>query len=96
MKQIKFAVNIPVIFLKEGKSYIAHSPVLDLSTSANSFEKAQKRFPEAVKIFFEELVEMGTLEEVLTGLGWQKFESKWMPPVQVGHNIQNVTVSLSA
>ncbi len=96
MKQIDFSVNIPVIFIKEGKSYIAHSPVLDLSTSADTFEKAQKRFPEIVKIFFEELVEMGTLDEVLTSLGWQKIERKWTPPVQIGHDIQSVTVPLSA
>lgn len=95
MKQINFSVNIPVIFIKEGKSYIAHSPVLDLSTSANTYEKAQKRFPEVVKIFFEELVEMGTLDEVLAGLGWKKVESKWTPPVPVGHDIQSVTVPLS-
>ena len=96
MKQINFSVNIPVIFIKESKFYIAHSPVLDLSTSADTFEKAQKRFPEVVKIFFEELVEMGTLEEVLTGLGWEKVKSKWTPPVQIGHDIQNISVPLSA
>ena len=72
MKQVNFSVNVPVIFMKEGKSYIAHSPVLDLSTSADTYEKAQKRFPEAVKIFFEELAEMGTLDVVLSGLGWKK------------------------
>ncbi len=96
MKKVEFSVNIPVTFIKEGDAYIAYSPVLDLSTSADTFEKAQKRFPEAVELFFEELVEMGTLDEVLTGLGWEKAHRKWTPPLQISHDIQSVNVPLSA
>ncbi|MBI4130703.1 hypothetical protein HY468_05270 [Candidatus Roizmanbacteria bacterium] len=72
MKQIKFDVNLPVAIFKEGNTYIAHTPVLDLATSANTFEKAQQRFVEAVEIFFEELEDTGTLDEVLSSLGWRK------------------------
>lgn len=96
MKQVKFDVNLPVTIFKEGDTFIAHTPVLDLSTSAGTFEQAQKRFVEAVEIFFEELVDMGTLDEVLSSLGWQKNQSKWTPPLQVFNDIQRVSVPLSA
>ena len=85
-------IAIPVTFFREGKVFIAHSPVLDVSTSADTFEKAQKRFQEAVEIFFEELTEKGTMDEVLTGLGWQKIDRQWNPPLQISQSITNVTI----
>lgn len=96
MKQVKFSANIPVSFFKEGNAYIAYCPVLDLSTSASTFEKVKKRFSEAVEIFFEELVDMGTLDEVLANFGWTKVQRQWNPPFVVGHDLQNVTIPLSA
>lgn len=89
-------VNIPVTFFKEGDTFIAYSSVLDLSTSAKSFEKTQKRFSEIVKIFFEEMIEEGTTDEVLSGLGWQKIKSHWSPPIPISHDIANIPVPLSS
>jgi predicted RNase H-like HicB family nuclease len=57
----KIKVNLPVSFLKEGNKFVAYTPVLDISTSGKTFKEAQKRFSELVEIFFEELIEMGTL-----------------------------------
>lgn len=83
-------VSLPVPILKEGKYYIAYSPVLDLSTSAKTFDGAKKRFGEVVQIFFEELSEKGTTDEILTGLGWQKMEKKWSPPVEILHRLETI------
>ena len=96
MKQVKFSANIPVSFFKEGNAYIAYCPILDLSTSASTFEKVKERFSEAVEVFFEELVDMGTLDEVLANLGWTKVQRHWIPPFSVGHDLQRVTIPLSA
>jgi len=81
MKQQK--VNLTVFFIKEGDMFIAYSPSLDISTCAKTFEKAKKRFEELVNIFFEELKEKGTLEEVLLEYGWKKVKKpsiRWIPP----------------
>ncbi len=86
-------VNLPVTIFKEGKSYVAYSPALDLSTCASTYKKAQVRFSEIVEIFFEELSEMGTLESVLTGLGWQKIKSNWQPPVVISNYFQPMNLS---
>lgn len=96
MKQVKFSANIPVSFFKEGDAYIAYCPILDLSTSASTFEKVKERFSEVVEVFFEELVDMGTLDEVLANLGWTKIQRHWTPPFSVGHDLQRVTIPLSA
>jgi hypothetical protein len=94
-KKVIFNLKVPVSIFKEAKTYIAYSPVLDLSTSASNFEKAQKRFSEAVSIFIEELVEMGTIDEVLSDLGWQKIDSQWQSPLPVMHSMANVAVAIN-
>ncbi len=91
----KVNINILVNTFKEGDIYIAYSPMLDLSTYAPTFEKAQKRFREAVQIFFEELDEKGTTEEVLTSLGWRKIKDEWTPPLPIHNEVSSFMVPLA-
>ncbi len=95
-KGVKVEVSLPVSFLREGKHFIAYTPSLDLSTSALSYDKAKKRFGEIVQIFFEELLEKGTLDEVLTGLGWRKVRKRWSPPVLIAQESESIKIPLSA
>lgn len=88
-------LNIPVTIFKEESVYIAYSPVLDLSTSASTFEKVQKRFTEVVVLFFEEITKMGTLDDVLTNLGWRRIDKTWNPPVQISHEMTKVSIPLN-
>jgi hypothetical protein len=90
MEKINLQFKLPVSIIREGKKYIAYTPVLDLSTSANSFEVAKKRFGELVYIFFEELIKKGTLEEVLRDLGWRKVQKNWNPPVVISQDFHTV------
>ena len=97
MRHMKTAVHlkIPVSVFKEGKTFVAYSPVLDLSTSGKSFKIVQRRFNEVVQLFFDDLLERGTLSEVLTGLGWKRVQRQWAPPMQVFHELTDITVPLS-
>ena len=90
----KLEVNLPVLFFREGENFIAYTPALDLSTSAESFEQAKKRFGEVVHLFFEEIIKKGTLEQVLADSGWEKPKEKWQPPVFIGQESQQVSVFL--
>lgn len=92
-EKIDLKFSLPVSFLREGACFIAYSPALDLSTSGKSFGEVKKRFTEVAEIFFEELLEKGTLDEVLTELGWQKLKKKWAPPVIVAQEALEVDVS---
>lgn len=65
MQKIKISGTIPLCFMKEKKSFIAFSPALDLSTCGRTFEEAKKNFAEALEIFIEECLKMGTLGKVL-------------------------------
>ncbi len=91
MKKAKFEISLPITIFKEGKSFVAYSPALNLSTSAQTYEKAQSRFAEAVEIFFDELARMGTMDKVLAEMGWQKVKSNWRPPVVVSNYVQPMT-----
>ncbi len=86
--------RIPVIFFEEGDEFVAYSPALDLSSCGGSLEQAKKRFAEAVDIFFKEISEMGTLDEVLSECGWRKVSPGriWSPPVYLGHLQQEVEI----
>ena len=72
--------KLPVTITKQGKRFVAYSPALDISTSGKSKKDAQKRFEELVALFLEEIVERGTLPDVLSELGWRKAQKKWSPP----------------
>lgn len=93
MKKTILELSLPVSILWEGEKYIAYTPALDLSTSGKNFDEAKKRFNEIVHLFFEEIIKKNTIEEVLGGLGWQKIDSKWNPPIVVANESQNVTLS---
>lgn len=70
---------------KQGNRYIAYSPALDISTSGKTETEAKKRLGELVPLFFDELIEAGTLADVLAELGWKKEgvakTASWKPPV---------------
>jgi len=100
MTKNNFQFQLQVSFIKEGDKFIAYSPALDLSTSGDTLEQVRKRFEEISTIFFEECVRMGTLEDVLQDLGWQKktpassFDLGWAPPVIIGQESQRINVHL--
>ena len=88
--------NLPVSFLRESDQFVAYTPALDLSTSGPTWEEAKKNFTEAVGIFFDEIVEMGTLEDVLLDLGWKKQNQEFIPPVIVSQGMESVRVPFAA
>ena len=83
-----------MVTFKEGSKVIAWSPALDLSTYGDTEKLAKERFGEAVSIFIDELVEMGTLEDVLEECGWQLSQDKqnWLPPVFKLHDEELVRI----
>lgn len=93
MSNLTLNFSLPVDIIKEGDSFIAYSPALDLSTVGDTFEEAQKRFREAVQIFFEEITQKGTINEVLTELGWQKVNKEFIPPVVISSRTQSFSIS---
>ena len=83
MKISKNEITLEVNILKEGEDYIAYSPSLDLSSCGKSEVEAKRNLGSAVKLFLDELQEMGTLDDALLELGWRKADNpryNWIPP----------------
>lgn len=90
-------IKLTVSFFRQGKQVVAFSPALDLSTVGKSEKEARRRFEDIVDIFLEELVEAGTLEKVLRGLGWQKKpEKQWEPPKVISQESIGVRLPVAA
>ena len=87
-KTIEIAGSIPVVFFKEGATFIAHCPILELSSCGDSFDSAHDNFTEALEILLEECTAKGTLEQVLKSCGWQlknkNSKRSMSPPIYVG------------
>lgn len=90
-----FNFSLPVTILKEGKFFVAYTPALDLSTSAESYKEVKRRFEEIVHIFLNELMEKKTLDKVLTDLGWQKMQKSWSPPKIVANESTSFSIPLA-
>lgn len=65
-------MQIPVEFIQEGEYILAHTPALEVTTSGKTIEEAKANFREAVDLWVETCIEMGTLEKALKELGWQQ------------------------
>jgi hypothetical protein len=96
----KIQCKVPVVFLKEGETFVAHCPVLDLSSCGSTFDEAAKNFDEIMDIFLEECLEKGTLATVLESCGWQskgeKSKRQFSPPHYVGERQVSMTVPCMA
>jgi len=66
------AFNVEII--KKGKWYIARVPELDFVTQGSTADEAKKNILELVKIQFEEMKEMGTLEDYMEECGFTNKE----------------------
>jgi len=78
LNQVNF--NLSVSIFKQGDSFVAYTPALDLSTYGRSKVEAQKNFEELVDTFFSEFKDARALAEVLESLGWEKQKASWQPP----------------
>jgi hypothetical protein len=80
MSKQNFIYKLPISIIKQNKSFVAYCPILDISTVGKSVKDAQLKFTELSGLFFDELMEKGTLNDVLSELGWKKVQKSWNPP----------------
>lgn len=57
---------------KEGRTFIAHSLELDVSSCGGTQEKSVSNLKEAVRLFLEEAERMGTLDQILQESGYTR------------------------
>ena len=74
-------IDFDAVVFQEGKTYVAYSPKLDLSSCGNTIDEARNNLKRAVQLFLEEADKMGTLEEILKEAGYEtKGANYWLSP----------------
>ena len=68
MADLSFTVHI----FKEGKTFVAYVPELDLSSCGVTDDEARRNIRDAVEGFLQTSADMGTLKEVLEEAGFQQ------------------------
>ena len=88
--------TIPVIYMKEGESFICYAPAFDLTAHGDSFEDAQRSFTRTLKLFIEQVSKKGTWKQVLKEYGWEKVKKEWSPPRIIGQENKDIKIPTSA
>jgi predicted RNase H-like HicB family nuclease len=73
MRDVSFTVHT----FKEGKTFVAYVPELDLSSCGATDEEARKNIRDAIRGFLETSAEMGTLTEILEEAGYEREGETW-------------------
>ncbi len=74
--EIEFTCQI----LKEGKTFVAYAPELDVSSCGTSRERARRNLLDAVRLFLEEAEKMGTHDQILEEAGYVRRKQKLKGP----------------
>ena len=69
---------------KEGRTFVAYTPQLDVSSCGGSKERAVRNLREAVRLFLDEAAHMGTLDQILEEAGFLRRKSQMVSPKLVG------------
>ena len=76
MRDFSFDTHI----FKEGDTYVAYVPALDVSSCGATSEEARRNIRDAVRGFLAASADMGTLDEILKEAGYQQEGDDWRPP----------------
>jgi predicted RNase H-like HicB family nuclease len=66
--EIQFTTQV----FKEGKTFVAHTPELDISSCGETEKEALQHLKEAVRLFLEEADKLGTINQILDEAGFLK------------------------
>ena len=88
MQDIAYTIHT----FKEGKTYVAYVPELDLSSCGATSDDARKNIRDAVAGFFESAAAKGTLNLILEEAGYTWTGSSWQAPEFVAIDREKVTV----
>jgi predicted RNase H-like HicB family nuclease len=76
MHVIAFTVHI----FKEGETFVAYAPELDVSSCGLTGDEARRNIQDAVRGFLETSAQIGTLDEILEEAGYERDGDTWRAP----------------
>lgn len=88
MNDFVFDVHI----FKEGDTYVAYVPALDVSSCGDTDDEARHNIRDAVRGFLASSANLGTLDEILQEAGYEREGEKWRAPEFV--SVDRLSMSL--
>ena len=64
-RPVAMDIHFTTHVFKEGRTFVAHTPQLDVSSCGGTKERALKNLRETVRLFLEEAEKIGTLDRIL-------------------------------
>ena len=77
---------------KEGGTYVAYVPALDVSSCGATDEEARRNIRDAVRGFLAASADLGTLDEILREAGYEPEGDGWRAPEFV--SVDRLTMSM--
>ncbi len=74
--KLTFTVQV----FREGRTYVAYNPELDVSSCGDTIERARHNLSDAVKGFLLSARKHGTLAEILEEAGYVLKKKQWYDP----------------
>ena len=72
-------LSVTIELWRKGNWYVARSPELDFISQGKTPEEARRNLEEVINIQFQEMTEMGTLEEYLKECGFEVEKDRIIP-----------------
>jgi predicted RNase H-like HicB family nuclease len=76
-------ISITIEVWQKGKWFIAKCPELDFISQGKTREEAKNNLLEVIQIQFEEMSQIGTLDEYLIECGYEKQNNKIIPKTEM-------------
>jgi len=76
-------LNVTIELWQKGRYYVAKCPELDFISQGRTTAEAKQNLLEVIDIQFEEMAEIGTLEDYLTECGYIRREQRFIPQVSM-------------
>jgi len=89
MQDIAYTVHT----FKEGATFVAYVPELDVSSCGATSDEARRNIRDAVQGFLETSAEMGTLDQILEEAGYKRNGTAWEAPEFVSLDRQRASVA---
>ena len=89
MRDFSFTAHL----FKEGETYVAYVPALDVSSCGATDEEARRNIRDAMRGFLAASEKMGTLNEILEEAGYRQDGENWQAPEFV--SVDRLTMSVA-
>ena len=76
-------LSVSIEIWKKGKYYLAKCPELDFISQGRTVEEARHNLFEVIEIQFEEMADMGTLNEYLAECGYVRQQEFFVPQIEM-------------